>query len=70
MRLDGASLQANKQLHHIVSAQETVAHVSELIHAATLVHDDLLDQANTRRGALSVQKKYSHSHVLNMYIKF
>ena len=30
----------------------------ELIHLATLVHDDIIDNADTRRGQLSLQKKY------------
>jgi len=30
----------------------------ELLHLATLVHDDVIDNAETRRGQLSLQKKY------------
>jgi heptaprenyl diphosphate synthase len=30
----------------------------ELIHLATLVHDDIIDNADTRRGQMSLQKKY------------
>ncbi len=30
----------------------------EIIHMASLVHDDIIDDADTRRGRLSVQKKY------------
>ena len=30
----------------------------ELIHLATLVHDDIIDNADLRRGELSLQKKY------------
>lgn len=30
----------------------------ELIHLATLVHDDIIDNAEVRRGELSLQKKY------------
>ena len=49
-------------------AQDTVARVCELIHTASLVHDDLLDSSDTRRGRPSVQKRFSHSHVKNFVI--
>lgn len=34
------------------------AAIVEIIHMASLVHDDIIDDADTRRGQLSVQKKY------------
>ena len=30
----------------------------ELLHLATLVHDDVIDNASTRRGDITLQKKY------------
>ena len=35
-----------------------MAAILEIIHTASLVHDDIIDDADTRRGQLSVQKKY------------
>lgn len=35
-----------------------VAAVIEICHTASLVHDDIIDDADTRRGQLSVQKKF------------
>jgi heptaprenyl diphosphate synthase len=35
-----------------------IAAAVELIHLATLVHDDVIDNAELRRGELSLQKKY------------
>ena len=36
-----------------------VAAVVEMVHTATLLHDDVADQSDTRRGVLTVQKSYS-----------
>jgi len=36
-----------------------VAAVVEMVHTATLLHDDVADQSDTRRGLLTVQKLYS-----------
>ena len=38
--------------------QRSVAMVSEMIHTASLVHDDILDHAETRRGKQSVNVKW------------
>jgi octaprenyl-diphosphate synthase len=35
-----------------------LAAASEIVHAATLVHDDIIDQALFRRGEITVSKKY------------
>lgn len=42
---------------------ETLKHVAvplELIHMATLVHDDVIDDADTRRGQLTVKSKWDN----------
>jgi len=38
--------------------QRKVAIISEMIHTASLVHDDVLDHAETRRGKVSVNTKW------------
>ncbi len=35
-----------------------VAAIAEMIHTASLLHDDVADNADMRRGTLSVQKQY------------
>ncbi|XP_031551813.1 decaprenyl-diphosphate synthase subunit 1-like [Actinia tenebrosa] len=35
-------------------SQETVAMISEMIHTASLIHDDVIDGAKTRRGKIAV----------------
>jgi geranylgeranyl pyrophosphate synthase len=40
--------------------------IPEILHTATLVHDDIEDSSETRRGALSVYKKYGTDVALNL----
>ena len=39
-----------------------LASIIELLHTATLVHDDVVDNASTRRGAVSVNSLWSNAH--------
>jgi geranylgeranyl pyrophosphate synthase len=34
--------------------------ITEMIHVASLIHDDVLDEAETRRGGMAVHKLYSN----------
>ena len=51
--------------HHTGAGEETVknqrrvAIISEMIHTASLVHDDVVDHAETRRGKMSVNVKWN-----------
>lgn len=38
----------------------------ETVHMATLIHDDVIDQANMRRGQSSIQAKYGQSYAVYM----
>ena len=38
--------------------QRQVSIISEMIHTASLVHDDILDKADTRRGKIAVNQRY------------
>ncbi|MFW6149007.1 MAG: polyprenyl synthetase family protein [Atribacterota bacterium] len=38
----------------------TLASAIEILHLATLVHDDVIDNADIRRGAVTLQKKYGN----------
>ena len=45
-----------------------VAAALEMFHAAALVHDDLLDQSDTRRGAPSIHKRFESLHKQHSYV--
>ena len=42
----------NKEIYEILSA-------GEIIHNASLLHDDVIDNANSRRGATTIAKKFT-----------
>ena len=60
----------------IHSSQREIAMIAEMIHTASLIHDDVIDSSNTRRGKATVdsmwgQKKVSnilHIHIENIVI--
>lgn len=39
----------------------TMAAISELIHTCTLIHDDIIDKADTRRNSMSFNKKWDNN---------
>ena len=54
--------QTAEQLADSAEAMVGIAAALEMFHAAALVHDDLLDQSDTRRGAPSVHKRFESLH--------
>ncbi|HBU27405.1 MULTISPECIES: solanesyl diphosphate synthase [Synechococcus] len=40
--------------------QRRLAEITEMIHTASLVHDDVVDEADTRRGVATVHSRFSH----------
>lgn len=47
----------------LLTSQREVAMISEMIHTASLVHDDVIDQSDFRRGKPSVNKVWNHKKV-------
>lgn len=45
--------------------QREVAMIAEMIHSASLIHDDVIDQSDFRRGKPSVNALWSHKKVCN-----
>ncbi|VDN10581.1 unnamed protein product [Dibothriocephalus latus] len=44
----------------VTCSQHAIAIISEMIHTASLIHDDLIDRADTRRGKLATYKKFGN----------
>ncbi|XP_017772351.1 PREDICTED: decaprenyl-diphosphate synthase subunit 1 [Nicrophorus vespilloides] len=47
----------------LIPSQREVAMISEMIHTASLVHDDVIDQSDFRRGKPSVNVMWNHKKV-------
>ena len=54
--------QSEKEVNESEQAIAGIAASLEMFHAAALVHDDLLDQSDTRRGAPSIHKRFESLH--------
>lgn len=48
--------------------QREVAMIAEMIHSASLIHDDVIDQSDFRRGKPSVNALWSHKKVRNIVL--
>ena len=57
-----AQRQTPEQLAASSEAMVGITAALEMFHAAALVHDDILDQSNTRRGEPAVHKKFAQMH--------
>ena len=44
----------------LLAAQRRLAEITEMIHVSSLMHDDVIDDATTRRGAMSINQKFGN----------
>ena len=56
----GAVTSENHQDSEVWRRQGQLGQIVEMIHVASLIHDDVLDEADTRRGGEAVHKLYSN----------
>ncbi|KAM3182301.1 hypothetical protein ACTXT7_012677 [Hymenolepis weldensis] len=55
----------NRQLESMVNdAQHAIAVIAEMIHTASLIHDDLIDKAEVRRKKLATYKKFGSKNAI------
>ena len=67
--LDGAEQIQNEQMRErSAKAMVGICASLEMFHGAALVHDDLLDQSDTRRGAPSVHKRFEALHAQSGWV--
>ncbi|KDR14770.1 Decaprenyl-diphosphate synthase subunit 1 [Zootermopsis nevadensis] len=52
-----------KEKSGLLASQRQVAMIAEMIHSASLIHDDVVDQADFRRGKPSVNVLWNHKKV-------
>lgn len=53
----------------ITQSQKQVAMISEMIHTASLVHDDVIDNSSTRRGKPTVDSRWGQRKVRTLIIR-
>ncbi|XP_017477470.1 PREDICTED: probable hexaprenyl pyrophosphate synthase, mitochondrial, partial [Rhagoletis zephyria] len=53
----------NKESSNLLNKQRFIALFSEMVHSASLVHDDVIDQSDFRRGKPSVNALWNHKKV-------
>ncbi|KAL4156761.1 hypothetical protein PRNP1_005787 [Phytophthora ramorum] len=54
----GSPLPETQSEEYTRAAQQRLAEITEMIHTASLMHDDVIDEADTRRGRPSVNKVF------------
>ncbi|KAL5109562.1 Decaprenyl-diphosphate synthase subunit 1 [Taenia crassiceps] len=49
----------------VTDAQHAIAVIAEMIHTASLIHDDLIDKAEMRRKKLATYRKFGNKRLQN-----
>ncbi|TYZ62568.1 hypothetical protein PybrP1_004769, partial [[Pythium] brassicae (nom. inval.)] len=54
----GSPLPEYQSVEFTLASQQRIAEITEMIHTASLLHDDVIDEADTRRGLATVNKVF------------
>lgn len=54
----------------VQASQRSIALIAEMIHTASLVHDDVIDDASSRRGKRTVNKIWGEKKVCFFFFSF
>lgn len=60
MHIDNGSETTSARHTHILKSQRRLAEITEMIHTASLFHDDVIDEADTRRGQPAAHKAFGN----------
>mmetsp|Transcript_17496 Transcript_17496/g.37841 ORF Transcript_17496/g.37841 Transcript_17496/m.37841 type:complete len:513 (-) Transcript_17496:111-1649(-) len=60
MHIDNGLETSSPRLTHILKSQRRLAEITEMIHTASLFHDDVIDDADTRRGQPAAHKAFGN----------
>mmetsp|Transcript_832 Transcript_832/g.1491 ORF Transcript_832/g.1491 Transcript_832/m.1491 type:complete len:506 (-) Transcript_832:1356-2873(-) len=60
MHIDNELETSSPRLTHILKSQRRLAEITEMIHTASLFHDDVIDDADTRRGLPAAHKAFGN----------
>ncbi|KAL9190883.1 hypothetical protein ACHAXT_000589 [Thalassiosira profunda] len=58
MEMSGGLDTSSHHQDHILKSQRRLAEITEMIHTASLFHDDVIDEADTRRGQPAAHKAF------------
>lgn len=60
MHIDNGLETSSPRLTHILKSQRRLAEITEMIHTASLFHDDVIDGADTRRGLPAAHRAFGN----------
>ena len=60
MHIDSGLETSSPGLTHVLKSQRRLAEITEMIHTASLFHDDVIDEADTRRGQPAAHKAFGN----------
>ena len=60
MHIDNGLETSSPRLTHILKSQRRLAEITEMIHTASLFHDDVIDDADTRRGQPAAHRAFGN----------